>query len=248
MHSPSMPSDSLLVATMRTPGQSRNSSPVMMAQEPTRCSQLSRTISSSQTRDRTQEPARPRAPRVPPCPDSRQCGGDQLRVTDAGQLHEPRAVGKCSGDLTCHAQREPGLADSTHTGQRDETAVREHRTDLGDLGSTPHQAGDLRWEVAGSAGAQHHLCTTHVVRSWGTSIAHRAAVRHAPPLLPPAGTPLSPGVPSLTRDWRAPRRTRCCSCEWGGSGATGCRAASAGGRPRRGTAGRPRGAPRRGTW
>ena len=105
--SPVMPSGSRLVASTRSRGARASSSSTSTAAAPTRCSQLSRTSSSSRSAERLDETAGG----VDPLPGGRfdqaglaqperadQRAGQLVRVGDRGQLGHPDAVGQDAGE------------------------------------------------------------------------------------------------------------------------------------------------------
>ena len=71
------------------------------------------------------------------------CDGVGYRrwVGDCGQLEKPDTVGELIGQPRRDLHRQPGLADPTYPGQRDQPMSFHHRLQLGDLGLASDEAG-----------------------------------------------------------------------------------------------------------
>ena len=66
--------------------------------------------------------------------------GHRRRIGDRGQLEKPHPLGKLIGQPRRDLQRQPGLADPTYPGQRDQPMSFHHRLQLGDLGLASDEA------------------------------------------------------------------------------------------------------------
>ena len=75
--------------------------------------------------------------------------GYRRRIGDRRQLEKPNAVGELIGQARRDFQRQPGLADPAHPGQRHQPMSLHRRLHLGDLGLTPDEAGGRRPQIPG---------------------------------------------------------------------------------------------------
>ena len=73
--------------------------------------------------------------------------GHRRRIGDRGQLEKPDPVGKFIGQPRRDLQRQPGLADPTHPGQRDQPMSLHRGLQLADLGLAPDEARGRRPQV-----------------------------------------------------------------------------------------------------
>ena len=73
--------------------------------------------------------------------------GHRSRIGDRGQLEKPDPVGEFIGQPPGDFQRQPGLADPAHPGQRDQPMSLHRGVHLGDLGLAPNEARGRRAQV-----------------------------------------------------------------------------------------------------
>ena len=162
--SPVMPSGSRLVASSRTPGQSARTWSASSAIAAIRCSQLSRTISSSAPeRASTSRAIASVVSSIAPRPqlarpveqaafaqaERREDGLRQVeRFVHRSQLDQPDAAGQLGLEPVAGLQRQAGLAGPTGTDQGDQTRGAERGADLLDLALAADEAGQGRAQVA----------------------------------------------------------------------------------------------------
>ena len=75
--------------------------------------------------------------------------GDGVRLTDAGQLAEPRTVAVAGEDLRGDLDGEASLADTADTGERQDARLAEGTTDDLELGRATDEGRGLHGQVAG---------------------------------------------------------------------------------------------------
>ncbi len=76
--------------------------------------------------------------------------GQQLRVTQAGQLNQAHTVREAPGHRAGGAQRDPGFPDPAGPGQRDQPRGPEQAGQHGQLGIPADERGDFHREFAGA--------------------------------------------------------------------------------------------------
>ena len=74
--------------------------------------------------------------------------GHRRRISHRCQLEKPNAVGKLISQVRRDFQRQTGLADPTHPGQRHQPMRLDRRFDLGDHGLASDQAGGRRPQIS----------------------------------------------------------------------------------------------------
>jgi hypothetical protein len=70
--------------------------------------------------------------------------GQQVRVLQVGQLNQTNPIRERASEVMGNPQGEAGLADTTHPGQGHEPIGGEELSDSVGLGSTAHEARQIR--------------------------------------------------------------------------------------------------------
>ena len=80
----------------------------------------------------------------------------QRLIPQLVELDQPYPVAERSPQLGRRPQRQPGLADPAHPGQRDQTRTRQQPPDLGHLTVTADEAGQLPRQIPYDASLRCH--------------------------------------------------------------------------------------------
>jgi hypothetical protein len=81
------------------------------------------------------------------CQQLRDVVHDLVGVGDLGQVDESHTAGIPIGQLCCHRQCQPGLADASDSGKSDESCPSQHPDDFRQLVSPPNERGRDGWQV-----------------------------------------------------------------------------------------------------
>ena len=141
------------------------------------------------------------------------CRGDRLRQADRigerRQLDEPRTVGEPLDDLGGGLEPEARLARPAGTGEREQARARQQPGNLGQLGCTADEGGELERQVGGTASSERSGGKSAGSCGWSNWETRSGRARSLSRWSPRSSSPARAGSASRTSATAASESTTC---------------------------------------